>query len=504
MSLQEIHDFELSLVSCCIAMTRRGILIDEDLRRDRIAKLQASIEPLQNDVRAVVLPLLYDGMPKEKLFKTTWTCPCCRNGKAKRASCWSCLGLPSKPSKKTWNTYLQDNPTAPKDSPGPCAVCGGEGRRESWDFNLASNDQKHVVLFHLLKLPKRTKVDEETLKGLLAFDKSGVIQRILEVTKCETMISIYERIAPAPDGRVHTFYNPAGTETGRFNSSGGDPYPEKHKSFALIKSTALQNIPKKEAQGNELYQVRDCFVAPPGHKLIEADLSGAEAWVTAACCGDQDLLDRLRTSGFDIHKWTASQIYRKDVADVTKQERVIGKMARHALNYGMGWSTFQANVNTEADSTGVSLKAHEAKRIREAYHVLHPKLRLWHDMIHQTLMQTRQISNCFGRVRTFFGRHTKELDDIHRQAIAQEPQSTVADLLNMGMLNWWKNYDGKFGRLIMQIHDAVVIEVPDHHVKITVAVIRKCLEIPITINDIQLTIPADVTVGRDWGHMENI
>lgn len=507
MTLQAIHDFELALLEPVLAMTRRGVLINEPLRQDRIAALKATIAPLTAEVEAAVLPLLRTGMPRESLFRDKWTCPCCRNGKDKREHCWKCAGFDSKPSKKALNTYLVNNPVVPRTPEGelpPCGVCGGEGQRVSWSFNLASNEQKAVVLFHLLKLPKRSQVDETTLKGLLAFDKSGVIQRILDVTKAQTMISIYERIQPAEDGRVHTFYNPAGTETGRFNSSGGEPQPEGNKSFALIRSTNLQNIPKKEVRGNELYNVRQCLMAPPGFQLVEADLSGAEAWVTAALCGDQDLLDRLRTPGFDVHAWTASQIYRKDVKDVTKQERVIGKMARHALNYGMGWSTFQGNVNAEADSTGVSLKAHEAKRIREAYHALHPKLGQWHDKIHDLLLRERRLGTCFGRVRTFFGRHQTKLDEVHRTAIAFEPQSTVADLLNQGMLLWWQNYEGKFGRLIMQIHDAVMLEVPDSQVKVAGAMVAKCLQIPIVVNGIELTIPADVSFGRDWANMRSL
>ena len=228
MTLQAIHDFELALLDPCLSMTRRGVLVNESLRQDRIAALKATITPLELAVKEAVIPLLYEGMPRESLFRDKWTCPCCRNGKAKRDHCWACAGFDKKPSKKALNTYYENSPAAPKDTDGElpaCGVCGGEGQRTAWVFNLASPDQKQVVFFSLLKLPKRSQVDEDTLKGLLAFDKSGVIERILKVTKCETMIKIYNRIEPAEDGRVHTFYNPAGTETGRFNSSGGEPQP---------------------------------------------------------------------------------------------------------------------------------------------------------------------------------------------------------------------------------------------------------------------------------------
>ena len=241
MSLQQVHDFELRLLDPCLAMTKRGVRINEDLRRERIKKLAASVKPLVAEVQAKVNPFLADDIPRSKLFTEKWTCPCCKNGSKLKRACWRCAGFLKAPSKKKQADL------------SPCEKCSGEGQRITKRFNLASHEQMKIVLYDLLKLPKRMKdkklsTDEDALKANLPLDKSGVIAALLRVGKASTMIKIYNRLEPAEDGRVHTFYNPAGTSSGRLSSSGGEPYPKKATdSFALIKSTNLQNMPKKEA-----------------------------------------------------------------------------------------------------------------------------------------------------------------------------------------------------------------------------------------------------------------
>jgi DNA polymerase-1 len=248
--------------------------------------------------------------------------------------------------------------------------------------------------------------------------------------------------------------------------------------------------------------VRSCFVPDPGHVFVEADLAGAEAWVTAALCADTDLLDKLRTPGFDVHKWTAAHIYAKPVDEITKTERFLGKVARHALNYGMQWKTFMGNVNADADRTGVSITAAEAKRICTAYHRLHPKLERWWRLVGSQVDQTGKLTTVFGRTRTFYGRRSADrwLDQTHREAIAFGPQSTVADLLNRGLLRWWHQHDGRLGTLLLQIHDAVLIQTT----RPTAAgvALRRCLEEPITVNGLEITIPADVLTGTDWASLK--
>ena len=517
--LRAVHDFEVALLDPCIGMTERGLRVNNERRLAMIENLDAQRGPLTDAlcdfVVQRVLPLHMDKLGERVgLFRKRAVCKCCRNGKGKRDACWACAGFAKKPTKKQLaarSTLLQH--TAPGVQVGeyvvvnvsplkPCEKCGGAGEAFRTEFNPASPEQVKIVLYDLLKLPKRTKdgkltTDEEALKSLLADaapDAREFIVSLLRLGKLDTIRSIAVRIAPGPDGRIRTTYNPAGTETGRFSSS---------ETF-LIESTNLQNLPKREAVSADL-DVKACIEADPGCVLIEADLSGAEAWVTAALCGDTDLLDKLR-NGFKIHEWTAAFVLTNglkrptEVEDVTPAERqVFGKTPRHALNYGMQWNMFMRNVNAVADRTGRAINASEAKGTCAGYHALHPTLAQWWDRVLARIVTKGTITTCFGRTRTFYGRNRGErLGDAHREAIAYEPQSTIADLLNRGMLRWWRQHDGRVGELLAQVHDSVIVQTTEARGSMVAELVRRCLSEDITVNGITIRIPVDVKVLKNW------
>ena len=214
LTLRAIHDFEVALLDPCLAMTERGIRVDEARRVRMRDELVAARDPMMREleattVRDVLAPL--GSVPK--LLERVRVCTTCRNGKNKRVG---------------------------------CATCGGAGKSRTLVFNAASPAQVKLVLFDLLRLPKRTKqgklsTDEESLKSLLAECErkpaaAALIRGVLRVAKLSTMAEIVERIAPGEDGRIRSVYNPAGTETGRFSSA---------ETF-LVRSTNLQNLPKRE------------------------------------------------------------------------------------------------------------------------------------------------------------------------------------------------------------------------------------------------------------------
>ena len=134
--LQQVHDFELALLEPCLAMSHRGVLIDNPLRWRRIKELGVEVTKLTELVREAVMPLLKPGIPREKLFREKWCCPCCRGGKKKSQACWSCEGFEKSPTKKQLGLRELNL----------CKVCNGEGKRETWVFNLASNDQNPAQL----------------------------------------------------------------------------------------------------------------------------------------------------------------------------------------------------------------------------------------------------------------------------------------------------------------------------------------------------------------------
>lgn len=512
MPLRSIHDFELALVAPCLAMEERGLLVDDARRCQMIADLQASIVPQEASVAAAVIPLLRDGIPKEHLFREKWMCPCCRNGVGKRRACWECAGLPKKPGKAA--TALL----------APCAKCNGDGSRESWVFNPKGAEQKKIVLYSLLKLPKKLNkdkklsVEENALKELVPHDTSGVVVALLRLGKVHTIISILKRLAPAEDDpraetwdhRIHTFLNPAGTETGRFS----------HSESWLEVSTNLGNLPKKEAAKDPMFEVRRCLVPDEGEVFCEGDLSQAEARIVAALCGDRELLAKLDDPTYDMHRESAAIALSKDLGLVTKAERnAVGKTVKHATNYGESWKAFLRTVNNDADMHGVTLIAASAKRAIRNVYERSRRLGPWWQRVEGALRGEGTLTTCFGRKRQFFGRRGSLTGDwvaqalqgfgisdpVLREAIAFEPQSTVADLLNRGLLRWWRQHDGRWGRLLLQVHDSVLLSVPVAQAAVATKLLKACLEEEITVNGIRLVIPAEVSIGREhWAAMEKV
>lgn len=487
MTLRTIHDFELALLDPCLAMTERGIRIDEERRQRMLADIEAARAPLGVEAETYALaaiaayPERLNG--KAHLFRERRVCTCCRNGKAKRVACWSCAGLEKAPGKKLAATLTT------------CAACAGAGEFITTVFNPASPDQLKVVLYDVLRLPPRTKdgkltTEERALKSLLADAKpeaAAFLRAILRLGKLDTIAAILVRIAPGDDGRIRSVYNPAGTETGRFASS---------ETF-LVRSTNLNNLPKREVT-EPMFDVRACLVPDEGCVFVEADLSGAEVWPTAAASGDIELLNVLR-SGIDIHKWTGSQIFKKPMEAITPQERHLAKVARHALNYGMQWKTFMENVNFVADRTGVAINAAQAKQIYAGYHALHPKLEIWWRKVQMDVVRTGVITTCFGRTRKFFGRNRGDwLGGTHLEMLAQESQSTIADLLNRGLLRWWHQHDGKIGWLLAQVYDSVLIQTKRETAQLCATLVKRCLTEEIEVHGIKLMVPVDVKIMDSW------
>lgn len=504
MTLRQIHDFELSLLEPFMAISERGIRIDDIKRLQMVSKIAENASEPKKRLQEVVEPLVNDKTPRRSLFFEKWCCKCCRGGSIASWHCWRCAGLASNPKTKAdyfcayHRRYESLSLKELREKLPICKECGGIGKGSSFHFNDESGDQVKIVLYQLLKLPKRFKdkrltSDEEALKSLLAHDNSGFVENMLEVAKANTIISIFNRCAPGEDGKLRTFLNPAGTETGRPSGSGG----------FLEASTNLLNLPKRVAR-NKLFDVRRCLIPDEGMIFVQGDLSQCEARIVAALSDDGELLAQWDNPNFDVHYWTAEHIFGRQ--KISSRERELGKEARHALNYAMGWARFQRRVNFVAEFTGVAIDATEAKRIVHAYHRLHPKLKEWWQKTNEMLLKEGSLTTCFGRRRIFWARRSGTypyfLDEAHKEVIADEPQSTIADLLNRGLLRWWNLHDGKEGELLLQVYDSILVQTKKSNVGRVARLIKKCLEIPITVNGVKLTIPCDIAVGESWGELE--
>ncbi len=317
-----------------------------------------------------------------------------------------------------------------------------------------------------------------------------LIKKLLAMAKLQTSGTQYERIRPGPDGRIRTVLSVVGTETGRLSSSG---------TF-LERSTNLQNISKKVAMLDPLYDARVCFVPDPGWTFIEPDLKQAEVFATAAFCGDDDRLARLH-DGEDAHNQTASMMFGIPVDEVNKRQRQIGKLS-HALHYGQGWRGLMEKVNSDADITGYTLDAAEARSAYDTFHALNSLIRPWHDDCERELNAKGYWVNPFGRRRDFFGRRGH---GTLKEYIANKPQGTIADHVN-DRLNELYDRESRGGfQCLLQIHDAVLLQAPIATSKGVAALVKNVIETTIEINCREVRIPCEVSMSEvSWADMQEV
>ncbi len=328
------------------------------------------------------------------------------------------------------------------------------------EFNIASPKQVGEVLFDELKVtakPKKTKTgqyvtSEEVLQALAP--KHPVVAHILEHRGMKKLLGTYVDALPKlinpRTGRIHTSFNQAVTATGRLSSS--DPN--------------LQNIPVRGEEGKE---IRRAFVPEPGCKFFSADYSQIELRVMAHLSGDENMIEAFR-GGHDIHAATAAKIYKKPIAEVTRDERTKAKRANFGIIYGI-------TVFGLAERLGISRD--EARQLIDGYFETFPRV---HDYMEQAKEQARQQ----GYVETLFHRR-RYLPDINsrnatvrgfaeRNAINAPIQGTAADIIKvaMGRIAARFGREGLRSKMILQVHDELNFSVlPEEKERVERAVIEE-------------------------------
>ena len=318
-------------------------------------------------------------------------------------------------------------------------------------LNILSPKQIGVVLFEKMKLdPKARKpksgnwpTDEQTLSHLA--DRSPIIDAILDYRGLRKLLSTYIEpfagyISPK-DGRVHTTFNQALTSTGRLSSSNPN----------------LQNIPVRTEEGRE---IRKAFVAgEEGWRMMSADYSQIELRLMAHLSGDAHLVDAFR-HGLDVHAATAAKIFRIPLEEVTSDQRRIAKTANFGIMYGI--SSFGLAERLRCPRS-------EAKQIIDDYFASFPAIR---GFIDATVAQARER----GYVETLFGRR-RYIADIgagnaalralaERNAVNAPIQGTAADIIKLAMtaVDRCLREGGYRARMVLQIHDELLLEVPQEEV----------------------------------------
>lgn len=320
-----------------------------------------------------------------------------------------------------------------------------------------------------------------------------VLRLLLDTAKLETVRKAYDRLEPGADGRIRTSLSIVGTETGRLSSK---------ETFLEPGSTNLQNQSKKVAKLDPLYDTRKVFVPDPGTVFVAVDYKMLEAILTAGFAHDERTL-ALIAGGEDVHSITAGEIFGVDPGDVTWEQRHLGKMVRHAFNYGMGYRTFKSDVNSDADLTGVTLTEKRAKFIVDEFRRKNPRLVHWQNRIRSVVRSEGVLENPYGRKRIFLDRSDSALNS----ALAFLPQSTAADRVNRALRTVW----GEFCRepdvqVLLQIHDEILVQCPRSEWRRVGRTMKQLMESnPPTIDGTTIPTPVDVSVSSvSWGDMKEV
>ena len=356
---------------------------------------------------------------------------------------------------------------------------------QAWDlagqeFNLASPKQLGEILFTKLEIP----VLKKTAKGAPS-TKEEVLQElaleyplpkvILEHRGLAKLKSTYTDKLPTminpTTKRIHTSYHQAGTATGRLSSS--DPN--------------LQNIPIRTAEGR---RVRQAFIASPGSKLVAADYSQIELRIMAHLSEDPSLLSAF-AAGQDIHRATAAEVFAVETEAVTIDQRRSAKAINFGLIYGMSAFGLARQLN---------IGRKQAAEYIELYFARYPGVQNYMNNIRHSAAENGYVETVYGRrlyLPEINARNGMLRQGAERTAINAPMQGTAADIIKIAMINVdsWLESSGLKSRMIMQVHDELVLEVPESELEVVKQGLTERME---SAAELLVPLVVDVGVGDNW------
>lgn len=379
------------------------------------------------------------------------------------------------------------------------------------EFNVNSPQQVKDVLFNDLKLPVREGTDEDTLTALLSNHaktgkKRDFITGLLELRSVNKVRgATYLRSDPDYDGRARSSWKVSGTETDRSSTTKLDEPLRPTES-----GWAAQTLSKHSEIGGDLCEIIEADEpddrSPDGYLLLNADLSQAEARVVANLANDYETLELFNKT--DIHRKTASWLFKCDMRDVTDELRFVGKTVRHAGNYGMGKKRLMQIIAAGARRFKINILVSEfqAGKILETFHQYTPKIKgVYHVEIERILQENNRIIVCpSGFRRQFFGRPDY---DMVKEALALIPQNTVRWQVVRAMLEIDEKYP--WIELQMETHDAFLAQIPKGREEEAYWIIKKLMERPISFQRgslprPDLIIPCDIAMGETYKGMKKV
>jgi DNA polymerase-1 len=346
------------------------------------------------------------------------------------------------------------------------------------EFMLGSTQQVARILFEKLELTPGRKgktgysTDTRVLRSIRG--EHEIVAVIEEWREYSKLLNTY--LGPLPtligeDGRLHTTFNQTVAATGRLSTTNPN----------------LQAIPIRTDLGRE---IRSAFVAEPGHKLVSADYSQVELRILAHISGEPKLRESFER-GEDIHTTTAAEVLAKDPATLTKDERNVAKMVNFGIIYGI--SSFGLSENLE-------IPREEAQAYIDAYLARFPHVQ---DFIQRTIEQAARdgyVTTLFGRRRPVpeiraSNRQTRSLGE--RLAVNSVMQGTAADVIKRAMvaIHARLRSEGRSARLVLQVHDELLLEAPEAEVSAVKELVREEM---VGAYELDPPLEVDVGAGDDW------
>jgi len=361
------------------------------------------------------------------------------------------------------------------------------------EFNIASPKQLREVLFNELKLPTQRKTgitgeastDQETLERLAALghELPTKIVEHRQIAKLKgTYVDALPELVNPGTGRLHASFNQTVAATGRLSSS--DPN--------------LQNIPVRTEQGR---QIRQAFLPEMGWLLLTADYSQVELRLLAHFCGD-DELRRAFAEGRDVHASVAGQIYGVPESDVTSEMRRAAKTVNFGVIYG---------ISAHGLAQRLGIPREEAARFIDAYFARYPKVQEYQARLLENCRKTGYVRTILGRRRAITGIREnttyQQRNQPEREAVNMEIQGSAADLIKLAMLNLFRRLkrEGLRSRMLLQIHDELVFEVPPEELDAVAALVEE--EMTTLVEKelrLEVALVVDLAAGPNWLDVEEI
>lgn len=346
-------------------------------------------------------------------------------------------------------------------------------------FNINSPKQLGVILFEKLNLPvvKKTKTGYSTNAEVLEKlrDKHDIIDLITDYRTVVKLKSTYidgiNTLINSEDGRIHSSFNQTIATTGRISST--DPN--------------MQNIPVRTDIGR---QIRRFFVSKEGTRFVDADYSQVELRVLAHMSGDEDMIDAFE-SGEDIHKKTASQVFNVSIDDVTPELRSAAKAVNFGIIYGKSDFGLSQDLN---------IPVVQAKEYISNYFSRFPKIKGFIDCIVENAEESGYSTTMFNRRRYIPEIKSKNFVEKNRgkRAAMNAPiQGSAADIIKIAMVNVHNRLteEGLKSKLILQVHDELIVEAVEDEVDRVKELLREEMENAVNL---KVDLSVDINIGNSW------